>query len=62
MIKSAEKQWLKVNFKKNIEKRFGEKATNFFEYYPAHQESSQFNLSREESFGIQVYTREIVYA
>lgn len=43
-------------FKNNMEKRFGENAKNVFDYYPYNQESSQFNISRDESFGVQVHS------
>ncbi|MHA8067444.1 carboxylesterase/lipase family protein [Aquirufa sp. ROCK2-A2] len=43
-------------FQKNVEKRYLERASEVLKYYPSFQESSQFNLSRDESFGIQVHS------
>ena len=47
-------------FKKQVQERFGELADEFLKIYPAGTEDeasrSQFDMSRDETFGIQAYT------
>jgi len=49
-----------AKFREQIERRFGDLADDFFAVYPSATEEeaarSQFDMSRDEAFGIQVYT------
>lgn len=49
-----------ADFRKQMQQRFGSLAEKFFQVYPTHTDEeaaqSQFNISRDETFGIQVYT------
>ena len=48
-----------AEFRASMEERFGEQADRFFDLYPADSEAAaeraQFDLSRDETFGMQVY-------
>ncbi|MHA8051801.1 carboxylesterase/lipase family protein [Aquirufa sp. ROCK-SH2] len=43
-------------FQQNMEKKYGINAGKVFKYYPFEKVASQFNLSRDELFGIQVHS------